>query len=289
MSRPEFVLFAMLASLRLVVDASGQERETPEKKPLPPVPHRFFDRPIDYWQRGLGYEEPKETEPKSEKREGRNTARTPAPSDWGQMVKQPDGTLAFHDLPRPLIEVLEDPSPDKVRAYFEWKLTRTQKILRAAEAMKQFRGSLPEYRETNSDPAPGGDPGPPERALAIKAPELKVGQPADLSKGAPAPPFTVTYFHKGGCPHCDTEDVILAAWLKNKPEAKLEVIDFGVKPELWRQYRVRGTPSLVIEDGITRKTVFLEGLSKEPALDQALAECRAVQPPKASSKEGIER
>ncbi len=284
MIRPAIVLLAMMVSIRLAVDVVGQEMEVKTPREPSPAPHRFFDRPIDYWQRGLGYEEPR-----GEKREDLKTARPPAPSDWGQMVKQPDGTLAFHDLPRPLIEVLEDPSPEKVRAYFLWKLTRTQKILRAAEAMKQFRGTLPELQETNSDPDSGGDPGQPDRTSAIKAPEVKVGPPPVLPTGASPPPFTVTYFHKEGCHHCDTEDGILAAWLKNKPEAKLEVIDFGAKPELWRQYRVRGTPSLVIKDGITQKTVFLEGLSKEPALDQALAECRTVQPPKASSKEGIER
>jgi hypothetical protein len=85
----------------------------------------------------------------------------------------------------------------------------------------------------------------------------------------------VTYFHKKHCPHCDSQDVILAEWLKDKPEGKLEVVEFGMMPELWQATQVRGTPTLLIQDSATRQTVILEGLSRAEALDRKLSECRA--------------
>ena len=59
MSRPEIVLLVMMVSIRLAVDVFGQEMEVKTPREPSPAAHRFFDRPIDYWQRGLGFEEPK--------------------------------------------------------------------------------------------------------------------------------------------------------------------------------------------------------------------------------------
>ena len=84
----------------------------------------------------------------------------------------------------------------------------------------------------------------------------------------------MTYFHRKNCPHCDTEDQILGQWLRGKPEGRLEVVEFGEKPELWRALGIRGTPSLAIQDPETKKTAFLEGVSGAPALERALAQCR---------------
>lgn len=253
--------------LSLAAPLEAQEQASVQAKEGPPPVRRFFDRPIDYWQHGLSYEEEKKsaTTPAANK-----PASVPKqnPSDWGQLVKQADGTMAYHELPRQLIEVLEDPSPEKIRAYFEWKLSRTQKILRAAEAMKDYKASQ------SDGPAPAPLPSaapplgvaPPDPATARKAPQAaQVAAPGKV-------PFTVTYFHRGGCPHCDTQDAILGRWLKDKPEAKLIVVDFGEKPELWQRFRVRGTPSLVLEAGGSNNPVFLEGVSQESELGKALLE-----------------
>ncbi|HLY76247.1 MAG TPA: thioredoxin family protein [Planctomycetota bacterium] len=243
----------------------AQEKPVGEPHDAPPPVRRFFDRPIDYWQHGLiTQDEKKPASPGCGSLSQPDGASKPAPSDWGQLVKQPDGTMAYHELPRPLVEVLEDPTPEKIRAYFEWKLARTQKILRAAEAMKEYKSSLTEGSRP-AGPVPAPAPGAPIPA------EIAPPRTGPSPAGAPGKvPFTVTYFHRTGCPHCDTQDAILGRWLKDKPEAKLVRVDFGEKPELWQKFQVRGTPSLVIEASGREKPVFLEGVSQEAELGQAL-------------------
>jgi len=257
----------VLCILSLAVPLEAQEQASVQAKESPPPVRRFFDRPIDYWQQGLSYED--EKKPASAPGAGQPGALPKhSPSDWGQLVKQADGTMAYHELPRPLIEVLEDPSPVKIRAYFEWKLARTQKILRAAEAMKEYKAAQSE--------------GPAPAPMPMAAPPLHLA-PVDpgTPRKAPSPspvaspgkvPFTVTYFHRSGCPHCDTQDAILGRWLKDKPEATLVVVGFGEKPELWQRFRVRGTPSLVVEAVGSGHPVFLEGVSQDSDLGQALLE-----------------
>ncbi len=276
LSRERILVAGLLGMACLSGRLEAQEKPAGEAKESPPPVRRFFDRPIDYWQHGLLYEE--------DKKPGPPTAGVSksVPSDWGQLVKQADGTMAYRELPRPLVDVLEDPSPEKIRAYFEWKLTRTQKILRAAEAMKGYKASLVE--------APGSAGEAPPPAPADGVPEERAQPRNRPSPAPPSPalkvPFTVTYFHRSGCPHCDTQDAILARWLKDKPEAKLVVVDFGEKPELWQKFQVRGTPSLVIQANGSEKPIFLEGVSQEPELAQALQASSTPTPKRVSSDKG---
>jgi hypothetical protein len=259
----------------------AQEKPGAPKPDVPPPPaRRFFDRPIDYWQQGLGFPDDKNEKKPAPKTAGPGQPPLPSkptPSDWGQVVKQPDGSVAFYELPRPLVDVLEDPSPEKIQAYLDWKLTRAQKILRAAQAMKEFKGSHAGALE--DFPLPLESPG----GLPKKA--RGASEPAAPAQDAPGPerprtPFSVTYFHRSGCPHCDSQDVILRRWLADKPEGKLALVDFGDQPELWQKYRVRGTPSLVIEAKGGSRPVFLEGLSQESELAQALRESSLPAPKK---------
>jgi hypothetical protein len=252
-------------------DVLGQEGDTPPKKEKPPIARRFFDRPIDYWGRGLEFEDDSKGSEKTEKSsEAKRVPKRP-PSEWGQVVKLPDGTFSVHELPRPLVDVLENPSPENIRAYFAFRMDKTQKILRAAELMEEYRASVmghPGKDGSQVTPAPSlpheATEGPPERPLP----------PVQSREAVKPSPFTVTYFHKQHCPHCDTQDVILAEWLKDKPEGKLDVIEFGRMPELWRAYQVRGTPTLLIQDSASKQMAFLEGLSRAELLDRKLAECR---------------
>lgn len=171
---PRRVLSALaLCLLSLAAPLEAQEQASVPAMESPPPLRRFFERPIDYWQHGLSYEDEK----KSASAPGTSkpgALATQGPSDWGQLVKQADGTMAYHELPRQLIEVLEDPSPEKIRAYFEWKLARTQKILRAAEAMKDYKASQ------SNGPAPAP---PPPAALPVGASPT---EPGTLRK-APSP------------------------------------------------------------------------------------------------------
>ena len=178
---------------------------------------RFFDRPIDLWGRGKTLEKPREE-----------------PEDWTVAIRMPDGRIASQALPAPLVAVLEDPSPEKVRAYFEWRLRRAVKILRAAEAIRAWRRG------------PGREAAP-ER-------------------------LTLTYFHRKGCPPCRAQSAILDAWLRDRPEVELRVLEFGERPEVWRAHGVRGTPSLLVEDAATGRSILLEGLSTRDRLERAILE-----------------
>jgi hypothetical protein len=274
MTRPGLPLLLVGIIVRLGPSAHAQENGPPSKGDAPAPVHRFFTRPVDYWQQGLTFESDKKPPAKESGPDASRSARPAGASDWSQAVRQPDGTLAYRELPRPLVEVLEDPNPEKIRAYFEWKLARTGKILRAAQAIKEYR---------SADPPPDA-PGTDVDNLLKSSPPAEPSSPS-RTLGGPKTPFTVTYFHRGGCPHCDHQDELLRGWLKDKPEGKLEVVEFGAKPELWRRYGVRGTPSLVIEDQASLRHVFLEGLAKDALLDQGLAQARLGPPEKMSPEE----
>jgi hypothetical protein len=81
---------------------------------------RFFETGIDLWG----------------KPQGSVSARA-----WGDTLRLPDGTVAFRELPRELVRVLESPTRENVRAYLEWRLERARKILRAAELVREYRSS----------------------------------------------------------------------------------------------------------------------------------------------------
>lgn len=262
------------AALVLNVLGSAQAQDAPPtEKPQTCTP-RFFDRPIDYWQRGIAYSDGKTADQGRDSRPNQKSDPSTASSDWGQAIRLPDGTVAYQDLPKLLVRVLEEPTPDNIRTYFEWRMTRAQKILRAAELMKEYRSSsgpktpivaegarsIPDLRE-------------PLEVIAPQEPRTAAALPAapDAKRG-----FVVTYFNKQGCPHCDTQDRILAEWLKENPEGRLDTVEFGTRPELWKAYRVRGTPSLVVEDSQSKKAIFLEGLSRSDSLNAALRACRSA-------------
>jgi hypothetical protein len=282
--RPSCALL-ILALWTFVLDAGvwAQEKTEADQKDAPRPARRFFDRPIDYWQLGLAFPEEKKPAPTNAGPGRPGAPGNPPPSDWGQVIKQPDGSLAFHELPRPLVDVLEDPSPEKIRAYLDWKMTRAQKILRAAQAMKEFKSS--QAGGSGEEPLPLAAGGLPKKALG--APLASAAPQAQPAKELARTPFTVTYFHRSGCPHCDSQDLVLKGWLADKPEGKLIVVDFGDQPELWQKYRVRGTPSLAIEAKGSGRPVFLEGLSHEGELTQALRESSLPAPKK--SFEGGEK
>ena len=130
------IAVSLAAFLRFAPGAAAQQPERVVGPQEAPSGHRrFFDRPVDYWQKGLSQPAPKESESAVGSAEQPNIPAWSAGGDWSQVVRQPDGSTAVRELPRPLAQVLEDPSPDKIRAYFEWRWSRMEKILRAAEAM----------------------------------------------------------------------------------------------------------------------------------------------------------
>ncbi len=269
----------LVLAAAIVMHSLGELRaqDSPSKENSPVRTSRFFDRPIDYWQRGIGYGKEKGTDSREDTKAIRKPEAVSPPSDWGQVVKLPDGSLAYHELPKPLVRVLEDPSPENIRGYLEWRMSRAQKILRAAELMKEFKGAAASKARADGERSQA-PPLPADSPVASNPPK-------SVAPDAATSAFSIKYFHKQGCPHCDTQDAILGDWLKDKPQGKLEIVEFGNRPDLWRAYGVRGTPSIVLEDSGTKRTVFLEGLSRAEGLDAALRECRAQGRAGTSSKE----
>jgi hypothetical protein len=277
--RLAWVAVGVLGSMSHPSAYSQEQDPVPQENPLPSS-RRFFDRQIDYWQEGHCGKEAAPSPAMDANPPASKLALKKGPGDWGQRVMQADGTVATLELPRPLIDVLEDPSPENVRAYFEWKLTRTRKILRAAEALKAFRNV------GRQDPEAPVSPVPDPEASREHAPQVPLPPPAPTLD--PKAPFTLLYFHRRGCVHCEQQDDILRIWLGKNPGGTMLTLEFGEKPELWRQYRVRGTPSLVVQSRSTGRSIFLEGLAQAAELDGALARSAAAETsPPHLAKEGF--
>lgn len=249
--------------------------------------HRFFERPIDFWGKGLPLEPPGESDPTGPEitGPGGTSGREPRSHDWVQFVQLPGGQMALYELPRPLVRVLEDPSESNIRAYLEWRKVRTDKILRAAERIRRYqeersRGpeKAPEETGPGTKPSPRGD----TDGASADSPLVPVPKaPRDGAPAAVAPPphrFSIIYFRRSGCRWCDRQDEVLAEWMRAHPEARLEVVEHGTRPGIWIAYGVRGTPTLLMEDPKTGRTRLLEGFRERQDLEGALRALRAPAP-----------
>jgi len=205
---------------------------------------RFFPRTIDFWKSG-----PRAPAPRADAAPGPAMLRE---SIWAEPVRQPDGRFAITVPPKPVLDFLEDPTPESLKGYLDWKRARAQKLKKALELLGEVQVRAESGREKESPPA---DP------------------PASAP---PAPPSKVelTYFHGKACPHSTKQDPILAGWLSAHPEASMRVLELGESPELWLKHRVRGTPSLLLSEGSVEPGILLEGFSDRARLDRALDSLR---------------
>lgn len=165
----------------LVAQESGHagKLEGPERR------HRFFDRPIDLWGKGLRYSEA------CEGKAGPNPAGDPSAKGWGEIVRLPNGEVAYQELPRPLVAMLENPTPQAVRGYLEWRLEKMRKILMAAELVREYRDAtaLPAARKSDEAAVKAARGSAEVRALSGRQGEGT--RTADDS-------YAVTYFRKKG-------------------------------------------------------------------------------------------
>ena len=83
------------------------------------------------------------------------------------------------------------------------------------------------------------------------------------------PHHTVDAFHRTTGPHCVSQDGVLAQWLPKHPGIRLGVVLPEERPELWKAYGVRGTPTLVLRSPTGREEVLV-GRKSEAELDAAL-------------------
>lgn len=242
---PALVLGLVLASPR---PGSAQEVASDPLKMQSPkeAPGRYFSKPVDFWKAGISLKSPPQLLPATS-----DTAPTRVAireSVWAQPIRTPDGNWMVYVPPKQVLDFLESPSEESARAYLAWKAEQTEKLRHAMLLLAKMK-------DTSASPSPQEAPG---------------GNGA-TKPAQPDFPFRVTYFKKPSCPHCVSQDAIFAEWLARRSVGKLDVVLPGERPELWKTYQVRGTPTLVLEaEGRGRKEVLV-GLQSEEALEATLA------------------
>jgi glutaredoxin len=231
-------VMADLVLLLALVPVMASAQETSSE----PAKGRYFGKPVDLWNAGLKLETPAPPPLSNpEAAPGRVAIRE---NVWAQPVRTPDGSWLIYTPPKQVLDFLESPSEETARAYLAWKAEQGEKLRKAMLLLAQVRAHEP----------PGA-----------------AAQPAP-----PGLPFKVTYFKKPSCPHCVTQDAVLASWLPRRPSGSLEVLLPGDRPELWKAYQVRGTPTLVIQAVGQGREEVLVGLQPEAALEASLSRLSAA-------------
>ena len=248
---PALVLGLVLASPRL--GAAQEVAPDPKGQIAKEGPGRYFSVPVDFWKAGITLKSPPQLLPATP--ETAPTRVAIRESVWAQPIRTPDGNWMVYVPPKQVLDFLETPSEESARAYLAWKAEQTEKLRHAMLLLAKMK-------DASASPSPQEAPG--GKAAAKAAP--------------PDFPFRVTYFKKPSCPHCVSQDAILAEWLTRRSAGKLEVVLPGDRPELWKTYQVRGTPTLVLEAEARGRKEVLVGLQSDEALEATLARL-ALPPP----------
>jgi hypothetical protein len=274
MIRPHIFVITFLATWG--PDVWGQEAEkaskSEERTSLTAI--QFFEKPVDFW--GTGRPKPEQA-----------TAKTSSEGSlretiWAEPTRLPDGRYAIYVPPKPVLDFLEDPTPDNLKGYLAWKKERAEKLRRALHLLEEHRANAVPTTKAVFAGTPTKVDSQDTRGLTSRGASPSSQDPADLPRAKSAAPnderFLVTYFHKKGCPHCDTQDAVLAEWMKRHPEGKLRVLEFGESPELWTSLGIVGTPALLLSDAEGKRSILLQGLAQESRLENALAELLGPSP-----------
>lgn len=215
--------------------------------------------PIDFWGRGIPAEKPRSEilEVGPGKIKIRETV-------WAQPIQTPDGSWMLYVPPKPVLDFLENPTEGTAKAYLAWKSDQADKIARAMALLGRVKAA-------NAN-LPKPDPGPGEGR-----------SDADLGTGS----VTLVYFKKPSCPHCISQDQVLAQWLPKHPSVRVDPVLPNERPELWKSYGIRGTPTLIVRSEAGKEGVLV-GLQSEAQLEAALGRL-AQRSPEAPEREEKER
>jgi hypothetical protein len=205
--------------------------------------------PIDFWGKGLSAEKPKVETLVSEVGPAKIQIRE---SVWAQPVQTPDGSWMLYVPPKPVLDFLENPTEGTAKAYLAWKGEQAEKLARAMALLGQVKAA-------NTNPA------------KVEVVPAEAGPEGDQA----ARSVTLVYFKKPSCPHCISQDQVLTQWLPRHPEIRTEPVLPGERPELWKAYGVRGTPTLVLRSEAGKEEVLV-GMTPQPQLEAAIR--RVVQP-----------
>lgn len=69
---------------------------------------------------------------RSMKEEFQKTQKT---IDWREPVLTSDGRVTFYVPPQPVLDLLENPTPDHARQYLDWQNEKMERVLKAQEAL----------------------------------------------------------------------------------------------------------------------------------------------------------
>jgi hypothetical protein len=207
-------------------------------------------RPIDFWGTGAAADPGKPPPGQGlELGPGRIILRETV---WAQPIRTPDGNWMLYVPPKPILDFLENPTEETGKAYLAWKSEQAEKLGRAMSLLARLKEAGPG--------APKGEDAP---------------EASDPGQKAAPRPGTLIYFKKPSCPHCVSQDAVLALWLPKHPDLRLQVVLPDEQPELWKAYAVRGTPTLVLRSGVGKGEVLV-GLQSDAQLEAAIS--RSVGP-----------
>lgn len=256
--RMNVVIEACAFLLMATAIAVSQDNGTPKPDASAREACRYFDRPIDYWRSGGSAKPAPKLEREPHSISGRVEFRE---NVWAQPIKTPDGSWVVYVPPPAVLDFLESPTEESAKAYLTWKNQQAERLKQAMALLARVRGDSDSGKaeEPKEPTTPGPDP--------------------ESSRSS----FVITYFHQEKCQHCVAQDAVLAQWLRKHPEGKLDLVERGDRPELWKEKQIRGTPTLILSDPASGKSDVLVGLRSLEALNEGLARLRH-RPPGASEK-----
>ena len=59
------------------------------------------------------------------------------PFDWREPSLTADGKASYYTPPAPMLNLLENPTPDNAKAYLDWQKQKVEKIMKAQEVIDQ--------------------------------------------------------------------------------------------------------------------------------------------------------
>jgi hypothetical protein len=234
-------LAALLLGVPFGLPRQGDAQEVASDTPKE-TPGRYFSKPVDLWKTGRSLAPTPQHVDSSDTAPERVAVRD---NVWAQPIRTPDGNWMIYVPPKQVLDFLEAPSEATARVYLSWKAEQSQKLRHAMTLLAKLKNATEAPLEASNE------------AAAKPAPQ-------DF-------PFRITYFKKPSCPHCVSQDAVLSEWLARRTSGKVDVVLPGERPELWKAYQVRGTPTLLLEAGSSGRKELLVGLQSEAALEANLA------------------
>lgn len=73
---------------------------------------------------------------------GQGLAKIQEPIDWREPVIGADGKTTYYVPPDPVIQLLNDPTPENAKTYMDWQNQKTERIIKAQEALVRIQEKI---------------------------------------------------------------------------------------------------------------------------------------------------